>query len=442
MSAVASIIDFAAASHDIPGDVRLDAIRHLRDTLAVGIAGSSAAKAAGVRQTMLLAGDAPQCRVLGTAWRLPAAGAAFCNSFQIHCLEWDAVHEPAVVHSLSVVTGALLAIADRQGNVNETDFLTALCVGVDIASGIGLSSKSAMRFFRPATAGLLGAALACARLERMTAQQMQNVLGLAYSQVSGTMQAHVEGSIALPLQVGIAARAAITAVDLVKSGLTGPHDVLVGPYGFSQLIEPDFDVQDYISGLGARWQMSDISTKPFPTGRAGHGTLSTLQRLQELQGFEAQDVSHIHIFLPPLAHRLVARPLLLDMTPAYARLCLPFLGALMLRDGNIDARLFTPETFTNSALMDVAARISINLDGNLDVNALTPQRLVLELKDGRTVEKNIQTVLGSPTYPLSDSEINAKFDICMSLADLEMDAEVIKRLKNNPLDYCINGNSS
>ncbi len=441
MNAVARMIEYAAARHDISDDVRADAIRHLRDTLAVGIAGSSATGAAGVRHSMLLAGDAPQCRVLGTGWRLPAAGAAFCNSFQIHCLEWDAVHEAAVVHALSVVTGALLAISDRRGDVSETEFLAALCIGVDIASGIGQSSKSAMRFFRPATAGLLGAAMACARLEKMSAAQMQDVLGLAYSQVSGTMQAHVEGSIALPLQVAVAARAAITAVDLVKNGLTGPHDVLDGPFGFSNLIEPEFDMRNYLSGLGTHWQMSEISTKPFPTGRAGHGTLSTLQRLQKLHLFGAQDVVHIDVHLPPLAYRLVARPMLADMTPAYARLCLPFLGALMLRDGDIDARLFTPETFSNPVLLESAERIAISPDGNMDVNALTPQRLVLKLQDARMFDENIPAVLGSPTFPLSDDEMSAKFNACLSLGALDMDESVVAQLKTNPLAYCVTGHS-
>jgi 2-methylcitrate dehydratase PrpD len=52
--------------------------------------------------------------VIGCAQRLPAISAAFVNAFQIHCLEWDAVHEPAVVHALSVVTAALMASLDRR----------------------------------------------------------------------------------------------------------------------------------------------------------------------------------------------------------------------------------------------------------------------------------------------------------------------------------------
>ena len=52
------------------------------------------------------------------------------------------------------------------------------------------------------------------------------------------MQAHVEASIALPLQIGRAAQAAVQAVGLVRAGLKGPHDVLEGQFGYSALIEP------------------------------------------------------------------------------------------------------------------------------------------------------------------------------------------------------------
>jgi 2-methylcitrate dehydratase PrpD len=438
MNAVDHLISFAASSIALPDSVRADAIRHLRDTLAVGIAGSTAPGAEGVRKTMLLAGDAPTARVLGTSWKLPAAGAAFCNSFQIHCLEWDAVHEPAVVHALSVVVGALLAIADRRGDITGNQFLEALCIGVDIAAGIGISSTSTMRFFRPATAGLLGAALACARLEKISPQNMRNVLGLAYSQISGTMQAHVEGSMALPLQIGVAARAAITAIDMVKNGITGPHDVLEGPFGFGTLIEPEFDLTDYRSTISNRWLISEVSTKPYPTGRAGHGTLSTLQNLLDNHGLP--EIAKITAELPPLAYRLVARPMKRDMTPAYARLCLPFLGSLMLRDGHINPELFTPETFTDAKLLDMASRIHPVLNDNPDKNALTPQCLRIELADGRELVEKIPHVFGSPQLPMTEAEYQLKFTTCMALAQTPLPRTMAMLLQNNPLAYATSGN--
>jgi 2-methylcitrate dehydratase PrpD len=442
MNAVEIITAFAAANHNLPDAVRLDAERLLRDTLAVGIAGSSAPGAAGVLITAKAAGSGDDSRILASATRLPAPGAAFVNGFQIHCLEWDAVHEAAVVHALSVTTAALLAVADRRGDVTEIDFLEALCVGVDIASGIGMSCKSGMRFFRPATAGVLGAALACARLEGMSARQMQDVLGLAYSQVSGTMQAHLEGSMALPLQVAIAARAAVTAVDLVKNGITGPHDVLEGPFGFFSLIEPQHDLTGYLAMLGKQWLISDISTKPFPTGRASHGILSTVQELQTRHAFVAADIESITAFLPPLAHRLVGRPPHLDMTPAYARLCLPFLAAVMVTGKTIDPHIFTPAHFHDAAIQSLAARVRIQPDTNPDANTLLPQRVFLRLNDGRCFDEPITDVLGSPAHRMTDSRTEAKLNLCLALAMTPLSPMLENLLRQRPLAFAVSGKLS
>jgi 2-methylcitrate dehydratase PrpD len=198
VSATTRLLDFVRADHVLSPDVRAATARLLADTLVVGAAGSMAPGAQGVLAAARGWGAGEDARLLGTPGRLPAAGAAFVNAFRIHCLEWDAVHEPAVVHALSVVTAALGASIDRLGGCDLEDALVALAIGVDIASGVGVAATSPVRFFRPATAGCIGAALAVARIERIA--QIEDVLGLAYSFCAGTMQAHVEGSIALPLQ--------------------------------------------------------------------------------------------------------------------------------------------------------------------------------------------------------------------------------------------------
>ena len=235
MSATQKIIEFAVADHDLPDSIRVVALNLLADTLAGGSAGASSDEA----RAMLLAvrgwGQGDEARLLGLSERLTATSAAWFNGFAIHCLEWDAVHEPAVVHAMSVVTAALLASADRMDGCDAEAFLTALAVGVDIASGLGVAATGAMQMFRPATAGVVGAALAVASLECLPSDKFADVLGLAYSQAAGTMQAHVEASIALPLQIANASRAAITAVDLAKAGMDGPHDALEGPFGYFKL---------------------------------------------------------------------------------------------------------------------------------------------------------------------------------------------------------------
>lgn len=407
MSHTAALLDFAAAPVILPSQVRGDALRLLGDTLAVMAAGSASVEAAEVRSV--------------------CADPAFASGFAIHCLEWDAVHEGAVVHALSVVTAALLAVSHRRGGCMPDDFLSALAVGVDIASGLGIAATGPMRYFRPATAGVIGAALAAARLEGLGARQMADVLGLAYSFAGGTMQAHVEASIALPLQIGRAAQAAVQAVDLASAGLTGPHDVLEGPFGYAALFEP-LDLARYVPG--APWRISEVSIKPFPSGRASHGALAALAALVRDEGLALDDVASITLVAPPLIARLVGRPWYAEMTPAYARLCLAFLAPLILRDGLIDPRAFTPATFADPLIARLAACVRVEDDGSGDGNAMTPQRLVAALADGRRIECAIPATLGSPGAPMDAATATIKYRLCRALA-----GACDPRIFDDPLGY-------
>lgn len=418
MSATDILLDFAAADHRLPDAVRADAGRLLADTLAVAAVGATAPGAEAVRAAARAWGTGNDARVIGTDERLPAPSAAFVNGFQIHCLEWDAVHEPAVVHALSVVTAALMASLDRQGGRTAEDALAALAVGVDIASGLGLAADSALSFFRPATAGGIGAALAMARMEGIDRAKLPDVLGLAYSFCAGTMQAHVEGSIALPLQIANAARAAVTAVDLVKAGLTGPHDALEGPFGYFKLFDQG-DIARYTRDLGRVWRIGEVSVKPFPCGRASHAVLGTLAELRR-EG----EIAHVDAHVPPLIARLVGRAPKPDMTPAYARLCLPVLATLMIEDGRIDPRRF-------GDLSDVPPRLALHVDSNPDPNALSPQRVIVTFAGGRRVERHVPHTLGSPEAPLSAERAAAKYALARELAPPGCDS----RIFDQPLAY-------
>jgi len=428
VTATRDILDFARAEHRLPPAVRDAAIHLLGDTLATGVAGSTGPGADGVLAAAQGWGQGQDARVIARGVRLPAASAAFVNAFQIHCLEWDAVHELAVVHALSTVTASVMAAIDRRGGCDPDTALTALAVGVDIASGLGLSATTSLSFFRPATAGCIGSALAVARIDGV--DRVADVLGLAYSQCAGTMQAHVEGSIALPLQIAGAARAAITAVDLVKAGLTGPHDALEGPFGYFSLFDAG-DPTAYAADLGSEWRIAEVSIKPFPSGRASHAVLATLDALLREGAIEAGAVARMEAYVPPLIQRLVGRPFRPGMTPAYARLCLPLLAALMLTDRRIDPRRFTPATLGDPAIAALASKLDVLLDGNDDPNALSPQRLVVTRDDGSVVERIIPATLGHPDAAMSAAQTAAKRGLARELAAGEPDP----RLFSDPLSY-------
>lgn len=198
------------------------------DTIGVGIAGSSAFGADKLLQAATSSEQEGEATIWGRGERVSAATAALVNGYQVHCQEYDCVHEGAVLHPLATALPAVMAYAEKSGGVSGKELITAIAVGVNISAGLGIASRSAMTFFRPATAGGFGATAAVGRLMGLSHESLVQAFGLQYAQTSGTLQPHVEGSTSLPLQVGANARAAILSCELAKTGFPGPRDVFEG----------------------------------------------------------------------------------------------------------------------------------------------------------------------------------------------------------------------
>lgn len=395
---------------DLPPVAVVAAKTFILDTLGVAIAGSGEPNARRLAETAAAWGRADEATVLGTGQRLPAASAAIVNAYQIHGLEFDCVHEGAVVHPMATLLSALLAQVERRRGVPGRDLLTAVAVGVDVAAGIGVACRGAMRFFRPATAGALGATAALGKVEGFDVERLVSAFGLCYGQLSGTLQPHAEGLPVLGLQIGFNARGALTAIDLAGHGFTGPREVLEGRYGYFRLYEGDaYDVVPVVDTLGRTWRVAELSHKPFPSGRLTHGVVDGLLRLRARLGFAATDVERVVAHVPPLVLRLVGRPDVPAPAPNYARLCTPFVAATALRRGTVDVPDFAPDRLVDAETHALAARIDVRVDANPDENAMVPLAVELTLRDGARHAITLDSVLGDPRSPLTREQHLAKF---------------------------------
>ena len=419
---------------DLPAEAIASSKTFLLDTIGVGLAGTSDENAACVLAAVTQWGAGSEATVWGSNLRLPAPSAAFANAYRIHCLEYDCIHEDAVVHPMATLLPALFAWSERASQrgraVDGRRFLNAMAVGVDVAGLLGASTKSALRFFRPATAGGFGAAAALACVADLDESRIQDALGIHYGQVSGTMQAHVEGSPSLGLQIGFNARGAMNAIDLADAGLTGPHDFLTGPFGYFALFENGcFESAVIEKELGHVAQITRLSHKPYPSGRLSHGGVDGLRRLMSTHGFTAEAVAHVTIHVPPLVMRLMGRPDVANPSSNYAKLCLPFVVGTYLARGRVDVPDFgSPEMRNDPTVHACASRIGVVLDDNSDQNAITPQRIVVQLKDGAEHAVIIRAIYGHPDAPLTEAENRDKFSRNCSYAQPSVAAELRDRL--------------
>ena len=383
------------------------------DTLAVGVAGRRNPYRDAVLGVADAWGQGEMARILGGSVLVPAPTAAFVNAYQMHCLEFDCVHEPAVVHAMTAVLAAALAECEQAAApVSGRRFIAAATLGVEVAALLGMAATAPLTFFRPATAGVFGAAAAVAALRNYGAARIRSCFGHALCHAAGTMQAHEEGKPTLPVQLGNAARAGLVAADLAAAGVPAPEDALEGPYGYFALFERSFDTAGLAETLGKVWRVTELSHKPYPSGRATHGGVEAVLQLRG-QGVTAKALKAMRLSAPPLIHQLVVRPPLADMNVNYARLCFPYVGATALLHGTVGLEHFTAEVLQDAEVLAVAQRFSASVNEVADPAAFTPQTLTAELADGSVLAVRIDQLPGSPSHPLSQAQRQAKVRTCL-----------------------------
>lgn len=417
LAAHAAALRFA----DIPPEAVAKARIFILDTLGVGIAGASVPEAAPLLQAARGWGQGSGVSVWGTRARLAPGAAALVNAFQIHCQEYDSLHEGAVLHGMATLLPVLLAEVETVGGISGQDLITAVVAGLDVACSLGLAARQGWRFFRPATSGGFGAVAGLARLRRFDAARTLAAFGMQLGQASGTMQAHTEGSPLLPLQIGFNARAAIQSCDLAAAGFPGLEAPFEGRFGYLPLFEGTWDCAPILAELGQVWRVTELSHKPFPSGRATHGGIDAVLALRAAHGFGPEDVAAISIAAPPLINQLVNRPALPAPTAAYARLCLPFVLAKLLQHGRVELSQFRGAALADPVTYELARRVTVTQVEDANPNALLPQQVEVRLRDGRVLSHRVAAMLASPARPLSRTAQLTKFRACWAHAAVPLD---------------------
>ena len=152
-----------------------DALRatkeHILYTLGTILAGSSAP---GIKQALAgaraLSGASQESTVLVTGDKLPAAFAALVNAIMGHSRELDINDDRIAYKSSITVIPAALAVAEKVGKISGKDFITAVCLGVDLGIRLGLATNPKPVHARAIALGPFAAAAACGKILEWPAQ--------------------------------------------------------------------------------------------------------------------------------------------------------------------------------------------------------------------------------------------------------------------------------
>ena len=289
MSIETQLADFAVNSE--PSPYALEMMRlSLMDWAACGIAGREEPLAVILRDKGLSEGGKAEASVIGGD-KLPAPRAAMINGAVSHALDYDDTHFAHIGHTSVGVIPAALAVAERVG-ASFDDFLTACLIGSEGAVRVGVylgRDHYQVGYHQTATAGAFGACLAALRL--LGADQAQAIagIGLVSSKAAG-LKAQF-GTMAKPLNAGLAAEAGVEAALWAMAGMTSTEQ---GLQAFGVTHHGDADAAAF-DGLGGTWRMLEVSHKFHA---CCHGLHAMLEALSEVS-VDPADVVSVEITTHP-----------------------------------------------------------------------------------------------------------------------------------------------
>jgi 2-methylcitrate dehydratase PrpD len=369
---------------------------------AIGAAGHEAADA--VLAAVRLLEPAPQATVLGRAERVDMASAALVNGITSHTFDFDDTHLKTIIHPAGPVASAVLALAERRGAAGRA-VLDALVLGIDVACRIG-NAMYPNHYDRgwhiTGSTGMLGAAAGCARLLGLDEWQSAMALGIAASQPVGLREQF--GTMTKPLHPGAAARAGLMSALLAQSGFTASARALEAPRGFVQVVSDKRAWHEVTDELGERFEISFNTYKPFACGIVIHPSIDACVQLRA-QGISSEQVARIDLRVHSLVLELTGKKEPRD--GLQGKFSVYHGAAAGLIYGRAGEAEFSDAVVNDPRVIALRDKVRATVDEAVHEDAALVSAL---LKDGRRVEIRVDHAIGSMLNPLSDAQLEAKFD--------------------------------
>ena len=394
----------------LPRDVERACADTVIDTLGLSIAARNSDYVNALRESWTALGP---CTLFGSDKRLDAASAAMINGTAAHGEDFDNTFEGCPVHWGAVVVPAVIAAAEAH-RLSGSQTLIGLAVGGELMCRLGLLAQKGVHtagFHPTAVLGAMGATAGVAAALRLTRDQTANALGIAGSMASGIIEYLADGSWTKRMHAGWAAQSGLRAASMARAGFTGPATVFEGTHGllhgFAPSVTPDFETLR--GGLGETWHVARTAFKPYACGTMTQPFIDCAKRLAER--VEAAAIVSLHCRVGEgTVHRLW-EPIALKRKPPNpyaAKFSTPYCIAVGFVRGNAGLAEFTDEAVRDAAVLDIANRVSFEIDPDDEYPRNYTGSISATLTDGSVVEEFQPYMRGGSRDPMSREELVAK----------------------------------
>jgi len=414
----------SARREDLPASVRHEAARTLLNYVGCAVGGSNHATLTAAISALAPFSGPAQATILGRKERLDILHASLMNGISSHVLDYDDTHLRTIIHPAGPVASAILALSETRP-VSGADFLNALVVGVEVECRIGNAVYPAhytTGWHITGTTGVFGAAAATGKLLGLTETQMLYALGLAATQPVGLQE--MFGTMTKSFHPGRAAQNGLTSALLAARNFTSSTQSLEAKYGWGNVLSTARDYSQITNKLGFTWEIAVNTYKPFACGIVMHPTIDGCIQLRNEHKLTAAPIDRIELRVHPLVLELTGKK-----TPATGlegKFSIYHAAAIAIVEGAGGDAQFSDRAVQLRDVVALRDRVSTGVDTAIKEDQV---RIAIVLKDGRRLEKFIEHAVGSVDHPMSDTDLEGKFQ---GLADGILPRDRVRRL----MDLC------
>jgi 2-methylcitrate dehydratase PrpD len=300
-------------------------------------------------------------------------------------------------------------------------------LGQDFDSRLGLASKPGGTAlgagWHPTTLfGFIAAAAMASKVMRLDEEKMINAIGLAYHQCGGAGSGVGDGALAKRMGPGFAAKAGVTAALMAERGITGERSSLEGRGGrgglYNTYIRGDYDPTILTNELGKRFEGVNIGDKPYPCCGFSHPFLDAALSLRAKHGIKVNQIREI-IAVGGQSGYGLCQPIEIKRAPRTivdAQFSLPYTIATALVRGKVTLEDFTDESIKRGNILEVARKVTGQLDDSLTRHGVSPGKVTIVMNDGTEYSEFVENWLGTTGNPMTFDDCAEKFRECAPFA--------------------------
>jgi 2-methylcitrate dehydratase PrpD len=406
----------------IPDAVRKEATRSLVNWLGCAVGGCR-------HETIDRALDAldsfsgkREATLMGRGEKLDIFLAALLNGMSSHVFDFDDTHLKTIIHPAGPVASALFALSEHQP-ISGADLLHAFILGVEVECRIGNAvypEHYDVGWHITGTAGVFGAAAAAGKILNLDEQQMVWALGIAGTQSSGFRE--MFGTMCKSFHPGRAAQNGMLAAFLAQKNFTSSDQVLEAKRGFANVMSTARDYDEITENLGKSFEVALNTYKPFACGIVIHPSIDGGIQLKKELNLTGDEIEKVELKVAPLVLELTGKKT--PQTGLEGKFSVYHSLAVAIIHGAAGENEYSDSCVRAPKVVALRDKVEAVID---DTMRDDEARVKVTLKDGRVVEKHVPHAIGSLERPMSDEDINAKFNgLVREILSEEKTAELLK----------------